>query len=104
VTFLFPLITPWSPEKMGMFNHVSREYTFLSSERMGRALARLIRDPATIPRYTAQYKPLTAPGPVTVTPLGPPNPTLLAPALALYLCASPLIRATARCCISAPHR
>lgn len=88
VTFLFPLITPWSPEKMGMFNHVSREYTFLSSERLGRALARLLHDPAAIPRYTAQYKPLPPLDPVTVTPLGPSDPALLAPALALYLYSS----------------
>lgn len=88
VTFLFPLITPWGPEKMGMFNHISREYTFLSSERLGRALARLLHDPAAIPRYTAQFKPRPAPDPVTITPIGPPDPSLLAPALALYLYAS----------------
>lgn len=41
VTFLTPLITTFGDEKFGMFNHVSREYTFLSSARLGMALRTL---------------------------------------------------------------
>ena len=85
VKFLFPLITRWGEEKFGMYNHVSREYAFLSSERLGAALASLLRDPDSIPPFTAQLK---DPGPypaIVAKPLGPPDPTLLKPGLALYL-------------------
>jgi hypothetical protein len=84
VKFLFPLLTEWSPEKFGSENHVSREYTFLSSERMGKALQRLLRDPDSIPPFQTQAE--TPPQPaVTATSIGPEDPNLLAPALALYL-------------------
>jgi hypothetical protein len=42
IEFLTPLITTFSDEKFGMFNHISREYTFLSSARLGMALRALI--------------------------------------------------------------
>ena len=45
VIFPFPLITPFGPEKWGMWNHISREYTFVSSKRLGLALGRIIADP-----------------------------------------------------------
>lgn len=95
VKFLFPLITQWGIEKFGMYNHISREYTFLSSERLGRALRGLLHDPAAIPPFTPSF---SDPGPypaVAVKPLGPPDPQLLAPALALYLHASTGDAATA---------
>jgi hypothetical protein len=85
VKFLFPLITRWGVEKFGMYNHISREYTFLSSERVGKALGRLVRDPDSIPPFIPQF---TDPGPyapVTVKPQGPPDPALLRPTLAFYL-------------------
>jgi hypothetical protein len=85
VKFLFPLLTEWGNEKFGQYNHVSREYTFLSSERLGRALGRLVRDPDSIPPYKAQAKVLPAYPPIVATPTGPDDPSLLAPALALYL-------------------
>lgn len=85
VKFLFPLLTPWGPEKFGMFNHISREYTFLSSERLAEGLARLIQRPDTIAPYIAQVPEhrLAYPA-MTVTPTGPPNPKLLDAALAYY--------------------
>jgi hypothetical protein len=85
VKFLFPLITTWGVEKFGMYNHISREYTFLSSERLGKALNSLIRDPQSIPPYQAQAKAPKSYPPVVATPAGAPDPSLLAPALALYL-------------------
>jgi hypothetical protein len=85
VKFLFPLITAWGGEKFGMFNHISREYTFLSSERLGRGLAQLIRDPDSIPPYEARYTPPSSYPPITAQPTGPSDPSLLDPALALYL-------------------
>ena len=85
VKFLFPLLTHWGIEKFGMLNHVSREYTFLSSERLGTALARLVHDPESIPPYIAQAKVPAAYPPISVKSAGPADPGLLAPALALYL-------------------
>jgi hypothetical protein len=35
VAFLFPLVTAFGTEKFAMWNHISREYTFLSSRRLG---------------------------------------------------------------------
>jgi hypothetical protein len=87
VKFLFPFLTEWGAEKFGAINHISREYTFLASERLGKALARLLRDPDSFPPFTA---PAEAPpySPVAATPAGPEDPSLLEPALALYLYAS----------------
>jgi hypothetical protein len=88
VKFLFPLITGWGSEKFGMFNHISREYTFLSSERLGKALGQLLREPGSIPPFSPRFESQAAYDPVTITPLGPPDPALVLPALALYLYAS----------------
>jgi hypothetical protein len=85
VKFLFPLLTSWGPEKFGMYNHISREYTFLSSERLGRALNELVHDPNSIPPYTARAE---APGsypPIVIKPTGAADASLLPSALALYL-------------------
>jgi hypothetical protein len=84
VKFLFPLLTEWGIEKFGALNHISREYTFLSSERLGKALAQLLRDPDSIPPFKARGEPAPYP-PLSVTPAGPEDPSLLEPALALYL-------------------
>ena len=83
--FLFPLITRWGSEKFGMFNHISREYTFLSSERLGKALGRLVTDPNSIPPLQTQFKDSGPYQPITATPTGPPDPSLVKPALAFYL-------------------
>src|SRR5207253_637942 len=80
-----PSTTRWGEEKFGMYNHVSREYAFLSSERLGAALAGLLRDPDSIPPFTAQLKDTGTYPAIVAKPLGPPDPTLLKPALALYL-------------------
>jgi hypothetical protein len=85
VKFLFPLITRWGIEKFGMYNHISREYTFLSSERLGKALGRLVHDPDTIPAFTAQFTDAGPYLPVVAKPLGPPDASLVKSALAFYL-------------------
>jgi hypothetical protein len=85
VKFLFPLLTPWRPEKFGMYNHISREYTFLSSERLGRALNRLVHDPDSIAPYVAHAEAPHSYPPVVIRPTGPADAELLPPALALYL-------------------
>jgi hypothetical protein len=84
VKFLFPLLTEWGIEKFGAVNHISREYTFLSSERLGKALAQLMADPASVPPFKAQAESSPYP-PLAVTPAGPEDSSLLEPALALYL-------------------
>lgn len=88
VKFLFPFITPWGFEKFGVFNHISREFTFLSSRRLGEALQGLLRDPASIPQFRAK---LYDPEPdqlMKVTPRGPHDPALVNAALALYMYAA----------------
>ncbi|HZL59467.1 MAG TPA: hypothetical protein VFC38_07180 [Stellaceae bacterium] len=85
VKLLFPFVTRWGSEKFGMFNHISREYTFLSSERLGRALGRLATDPDSIPPYEARFQDPDSLPSIEAKTLGPPDPSLLKPALALYL-------------------
>jgi hypothetical protein len=85
VKFLFPLITRWGTEKFGMYNHVSREYTFLSSERMGKALAQILNDPDSIKPFTPAYQDPGSYPAVETKAMGPPDKKLLDAALALYL-------------------
>jgi hypothetical protein len=87
VKFLFPLVTTFGSEKFGMYNHISREYTFLSSERIGRALGRLIEDPDSIPPYTAQFKGERSPK-VSYRGNGAADARNLGVALAFYLYAN----------------
>jgi hypothetical protein len=51
---------------------------------MGKALARLLRDPYSIPSFKAQTEAPPYP-PIVAKPAGPDDPSLLEPALALYL-------------------
>jgi hypothetical protein len=84
VKFLFPLISRWHPEKFGTANHVSREYTFLSSMRMGKALARLAADPESFPTYEPSYREEPLPA-VTHAATGTGDPDMLQAAFAFYL-------------------
>ena len=84
VKFLFPYIATWGPEKFGMENHVSREYTFISSMRLGRAVGRLVTDPDSIPNYTPHFK-STSLTHVSHKITGPADPALLKSAFAFYL-------------------
>jgi len=85
VKFLFPLITRWGPEKFGTANHVSREYTFMSSMRLGQALGRLVSDPDSIPNYTPSFVDAGQLPPIAWKVTGPPDPDLRTAALAYYL-------------------
>jgi hypothetical protein len=84
VKFLFPLITQWRPEKFGTPNHVSREYTFLSSMRLGRALGRLMTNPESFPTYNTRFvgDPLSN---IRHEITGPADSQLLKAAFAFYL-------------------
>jgi hypothetical protein len=85
VKFLFPLLTYWAPEKFGMFNHISREYTFLSSRRLGEGLVQLIDHADDIPPYKAHVTELRPPyPPISIKATGAPDPKLLDSALALF--------------------
>jgi hypothetical protein len=84
VKFLFPLISRWHPEKFGTVNHISREYTFLSSMRLGKALGRLVSEPDSFPAYMPNYQP--QPLPLIKSEItGPGDPALLESSFALYL-------------------
>jgi hypothetical protein len=54
VVFLFPLITPFTNDKFGQFNHIAREYTFISSKRLGIALRDYFDNPDSVPRFVAR--------------------------------------------------
>jgi hypothetical protein len=85
VKFLFPSLTYWAPEKFGMYNHISREYTFLSSRRLGEGLAELLEHADDIRPYKAHVTELRQPyPPIAVKAIGPPDPKLLDGALALF--------------------
>jgi hypothetical protein len=84
VKFLFPYISTWAPEKFGTANHISREYTFLSSMRLGKAIGRLVTDPGSIPNYVPRFQGISLPH-VTHTITGPVDAELLKSAFAFYL-------------------
>ena len=89
VKFLFPLITRFGSEKFGENNLISREYTFLSSERLGTALARLLTDPGSVKPFVPSYHDPGFYPKIDIAPVGPPDAgPLLNSALALYLFAS----------------
>lgn len=88
VIFLFPLITDFGREKFGGFNHISREYTFLSSKRLGEALGRLVNNPQSFPPYKAQFVDDGIRPKTTGTDTGPNDPVALEAALAFYLYAN----------------
>lgn len=90
VKFLFPLISRWSPEKFGTANHISREYTFLSSMRLGQALDRLVHQPQSIGDYEPNYGSQGPLPTITVKITGMADPELRRAALAFYLYTSTL--------------
>jgi hypothetical protein len=71
-----------------MYNHISREYTFLNSERLGKALARLLSNPESIKPFAASYQDPGSYPEIETKTMGPPDNTLLDAALALYRYAS----------------
>jgi hypothetical protein len=88
VKFLFPLITTFGTEKFAQFNHVAFEYSFLSSERVGRALRRLLRHPEQIPPFAPRVDGLPNSEPVRWRETGAATPALLNGAMAFYLYAA----------------
>jgi hypothetical protein len=88
VVFLFPHVTPFSDEKYGYFNHISREYSFLTSRRLGMALGNLVANPASVPTYVA-HPGRTEPHPdVSWAPTGDPDREALDAAMAFYMYAA----------------
>jgi hypothetical protein len=85
VKMLFPLLTLWSPEKFGNYNHISREYTFLSSERMGKALRRLLAQPDNIPTWQPISHAFGASPPAELRWVGNPDHELLKGALSFFI-------------------
>lgn len=90
VKFLMPYVTLWGAEKFGTSNHVSREYTFLSSYRLGKALERLVTDPDSIPPFSPTYPGQEPYKPITVKATGQHDPELLNASVAYYLYSSTL--------------
>jgi hypothetical protein len=85
VKILTPLVTPWGPEKFGNFNHVSREYVFESSERMGTLLAAAIADPESVKPFKPSWKSQAFKIPTAIRAQGPATEEQKTAALAFYL-------------------
>jgi hypothetical protein len=90
VKFLFPMITRWNPEKFGTANHISREYTFMSSMRLGQALGQLVSNPDGISPYSPTYVDSGPLPTITWKATGAPDADLRLAALAMYLYTSTL--------------
>jgi hypothetical protein len=68
-----------------MWNHISRDYTFVSSKRLGVALGRVIADPTSVPQFRAQLTDFGQPPPVDFTPIGNADPDALNAAMAFFM-------------------
>jgi hypothetical protein len=88
VVFLFPHVTTFGDEKYGYFNHISREYSFLTWRRLGMALGNLIANPASVPKYVAQPLRTEAHSDVSWSATGDPDREALDAAMAFYLYAA----------------
>jgi hypothetical protein len=85
VVFMFPLITEFASEKFGQFNHIAREYTFISSKRIGMALERYFENPQSVPKFTAQAVEQPDGGQPELHAIGDDNADLRDAATAFYL-------------------
>lgn len=88
VAILTPLVTDFGGEKFGEWNHVSREYTFVSSARLGRSLEKLILDRGSVPKFKRSFQHTDNRPPISWRAVGPPTPEGLAAAMAFYLYAA----------------
>jgi hypothetical protein len=85
VVFLFPLVTTFGNEKFAAMNHISRDYSFVSSRRFGMALGRMIADPGSVPKYAASFNAPEAHPDITWTATGAAEQEMLDAAMAFFL-------------------
>jgi hypothetical protein len=88
VVFLFPNVTTFSDEKYGTFNHISREYSFLTSRRLGMALGNMIANPGAVPKYVAQPSQTEGRSDISWAPTGAPDEDMLDAAMAFFMYAA----------------
>jgi hypothetical protein len=88
VIFPFPFLTPFGAEKFGNFNHAAREFSHLSSARLGAALGELVANPNGRPRRALEFDFKTDYPPITWSVQGPADPALRDAAMAFYLYAA----------------
>jgi hypothetical protein len=88
VVFLFPLVTTFGDEKYGEVNHISREYSFLTSRRLGMALGKMIANPASVPKYVARPVQTESRPDIARAPTGAPDQEALDAAMALFMYAA----------------
>lgn len=79
------LLNPWDPAKFAMFNHVSREYVFESSARMGQALEKAIYKPELVRPFDSHWQPQEFKIPTELKSKGPAGEEAKQAALAFYL-------------------
>lgn len=85
VVFLFPLVTTFTSDKFAQFNHVAREYAFLSSQRLGEALGRYFRDPNSVPKFVPSFAPKPQGARPEVRVIGPADENLKNAAMAFFM-------------------
>lgn len=85
VAMLTPLVTRFGNEKFGQFNHISREFTFLSSARLGVLLGKYLREGVASGRFGSPLQPLPGATERSLTAVGEPSGELRDAALAFYL-------------------
>jgi hypothetical protein len=85
VVFLFPMITQFTTDKFAQFNHIAREYTFISSKRMGVALRNYFENPQSVTKFIAHDAEPPHNGKPEIKPMGEATADLREAAMAYFL-------------------
>jgi hypothetical protein len=85
VVFLFPMITQFTTDKFAQFNHIAREYTFISSKRMGIALRNYFENPDSVSKFVARNAEPPHNGKPEIKPMGEATSDLRDAAMAYFL-------------------
>lgn len=85
VHILTPFLTEFGAEKFAQFNHIAREYSHLSSARLGGVLQELILHPDRKPKLAAEFEPPAVYPPVKWTVRGAADRSLRDAAMAYFL-------------------
>lgn len=84
VHFLTPYLTRFSAEKFAQFNHIAREYSHISSARLGGLLQELILHPHAEPALSSEYEPPESYPAISWKVQGPADRRLLDAAMAFF--------------------
>ena len=82
---MFPLVTTFTADKFAQYNHIAREYVFLSSQRLGEALGKYFRDPKSVPKFVTSFVPKPRSPRPEVRATGAANDDLRDAAMAFFM-------------------